>query len=159
MYLSHLKTLLILLSKRKHWKTFKIKEENLQLLLKKCKTLWKNECIDIIDNKDLDKHLQSIAQSMSSSLRTANETKKEYTSVKLQVSLYALAARLAQLEERQTFNLNVGGSSPPPGDVDNNSEFDCTIPFFDFYLTLGGVYIVTSIVIDMASTVFFCRHI
>jgi hypothetical protein len=41
------------------------------------KLFGKNECIDIIDNKDLDKHLQSIAQSMSSSLRTANEMVKE----------------------------------------------------------------------------------
>lgn len=41
------------------------------------KLFGKNERIDIIDNKDLDKHLQSIAQSMSSSLRTANKTVKE----------------------------------------------------------------------------------
>ncbi|KAI7901412.1 uncharacterized protein BX663DRAFT_544169 [Cokeromyces recurvatus] len=41
------------------------------------KLLGKNECIAIIDNKDLDKHLRSITQSMSSSLCTANETVKE----------------------------------------------------------------------------------
>lgn len=41
------------------------------------KLFGKNECIDIIDNKDLEKYLQSIAQPMSSSLRPVNETVKE----------------------------------------------------------------------------------
>lgn len=41
------------------------------------KLFGKNDRIKIIDNKDLDIHLQAIAQLMSSSLRTANETVKE----------------------------------------------------------------------------------
>ncbi len=41
------------------------------------KLFGKNERIDIIDNKDLDTHLQIIAQSMSSSLRATNESIKE----------------------------------------------------------------------------------
>lgn len=37
----------------------------------------KNECINIIDNKDLDKRLQPISKSMYSSICIANEPAKE----------------------------------------------------------------------------------
>lgn len=67
------------LIEKKTWEKFWDKggQELAAIIEEMLKLFGTNEYVPTIDNEDLDKRLQSIAQSMSSSLRIANETVKD----------------------------------------------------------------------------------